>query len=365
MGNAETRLAKRREGKHMINRRQFNMLLGSSTVALSAPSILRAKDSDPIRFCWTNTVSVSAQTQHTLKNTDIGIRNDVDVKMTQFAGSPPINEALVSNAADIGSVADFSAVMMMAAGVPLSVVSHQSYFRSAVMTTKSSGITKIEDLKGKSIYGLFGITAYLNAQEAVTKAGLTPGRDVNFVNIGTAELADAVRTQQIDAFFMWDPWVTFFEYQDLAQVVSQDVTPSMVLIMRDAFMNERPAEVTKLLKAHSESMYYAANNHDIANQWFQSLEPAKSIPTDVIETSSSFDPVWSASSIEQMDLSVTEAAIQRMQKMAEWGYSEKLIPRVPDVSSFVNSNFSSAAYKELMATGFDPDSVKILDEMKG
>ncbi|MGY9039194.1 MAG: ABC transporter substrate-binding protein [Rhodobacterales bacterium] len=349
----------------MMNRRKFNTLIGSSVAALSAPSILRAQDTDPIRFCWTNTVSVSAQTQHSMKNTDIASRNGVDLKMTQFAGSPPINEALVSNAADIGSVADFSAVLMMAAGVPLSVVSHQSYFRSAILTTKASGITKIEDLKGKSIYGLFGISAYLNAQEAVKSAGLTPGRDVNFVNIGTAELADAVRTQQIDAFFMWDPWVTLFEHEDLAQVVSQDVTPSMVLIMRDDFINKRPDEVSKLLKAHSEAMFFAANNHELSNEWFQSLEPAKSIPTDVIETSSGFDPVWSATDIKQMELSVTDVAVERMQKMAEWAYGEKLIPRIPDVASFVNTDFSSMAYKDLMATGFDPKSVKILNEKKG
>lgn len=346
----------------MISRRQFNMLLGSSAAALAAPAVLRAQESDPVRFCWTNTVSVSAQTQHTMKNTDIGIKNGLDIEMTQFAGSPPILEALAANAADIGSVADFSAVMMMAAGVPLSVVSHQSYFRSAVLTTKSSGITKMEDLKGKTIYGLFGITAYLNAQEAVKAAGLTPGRDVNFVNIGTAELADAVRSQQIDAFFMWDPWVTLFEHQDLAQVVSQDVTPSMVLIMRDQFIDSKPDQVTRLLKSHSEAMFYAAQNHDLTNEWFQSLEPAKSIPTEVIETSSGFDPVWSSDSIETMDLTVTDKAIARMQEMAEWGYSEKLLPRVPDVASFVNTEHSSAAYASMMSEGFDVGSVKILAE---
>jgi len=56
-------------------------------------------------------------------------RTTVDSQMEQFAGTRD-NEALVINAADIGSgCGTFSAVRMMAAGVPLFCRLRQSYFR--------------------------------------------------------------------------------------------------------------------------------------------------------------------------------------------------------------------------------------------
>lgn len=345
----------------MLTRRHFSGLVaGAAGAAITAPSIVRAQSADKIRYCWTNTVTVSAQTQHTLKNTSIGASNGLDIEMIQFAGGPPINEALVSGAADIGSVADFGAVIMMAAGAPLKVVAHQSSFRSAVLATTKSGIKSLADLKGKQVYGLFGITAYLNAQEAVRGAGLKVGTDVSFVNIGTPELADAVRSQRIDAFFMWDPWVTLFEHAGLAKVISQSVTPAMVLLARNELVERKGGDVLKrLLRAHSEALFYASQNHELTNKWFRSLEPAKSIPAEVIETASTFDPRWTAKSFTDVRSAISHTGLASMQRMADWGFGEKLLPRVPKVPDFVNLDIAGAVDRDASAKPFDIASVKI------
>lgn len=343
-----------------ITRRRLNALLaGGLGSALAAPYVAKAQALDKVRFCWTNTVAVSAQLQHSLKNTDIAAKHGLALEMIQFAGSPPVNEALVSGAADVGSVADFSAVVMMAAGAPLKTVAHQSSFRSAVMATTKSGITSLADLKGKQVYGLFGITAYLNAQEAVRAAGLNVGADVNFVNIGTPELSDAVRSQRIDAFFMWDPWVTLFENAGFAKVISQNTSPAMVVEARDEFVTKKPDVLKRFLRAHSEALFYASQNHDRVNKWFQSLEPAKSIPTEVIERASEFDPRWKATAFTDIACAVSPVGIASMQRMGEWGFGEKLLPRVPAVKDFVNLEIASAVDAEIKSKPFDIASVKI------
>jgi sulfonate transport system substrate-binding protein len=344
----------------LVTRRHFNTLLaGGVGSALAAPYVARAQALDKVRFCWTNTVAVSAQLQHTLKNTDIATKHGLQLEMIQFAGGPPINEALVSGAADIGSVADFGSVLLMAAGAPIKVVGHQSSFRSAIMATTKSGINSLADLKGKQIYGLFGITAYLNAQEAVRGAGLKVGTDVNFVNIGTPELSDAVRSQKIDAFFMWDPWVTLFEHAGLAKVISQNPSPAMVLQARDEFVTKKPDVVKRFLRAHSEALFYASQNHEQTNKWFQSLEPAKSIPTEVIERASTFDPDWNAKNFADIKTAVSPAGLASMQHMADWGFGEKLLPRVPVVKDFVNTAIAAAVDAEAATKPFDVASVKI------
>lgn len=344
-----------------FTRRQFNYLLsGAAGAAIAAPYVARAQSSDKVRYCWTNTVAVSAQLQHTLKNTNIPAKHDLDIEMIQFAGGPPINEALVSGAADIGSVADFGAVILTAAGAPIKVVAHQSSFRSAVLATTKSGINSLKDLRGKQVYGLFGITAYLNAQEAVRNAGLKVGSDVSFVNIGTPELADAVRSQRIDAFFMWDPWVTLFEHAGLAKVISQSTSPAMVLIARNDLVERKNGDVLKrLLRSHSEALFYASQNHDLTNKWFQSLEPAKSIPTEVIERASTFDPNWSAKKFADIRTAVSDNGLASMQRMAEWGHGERLLPRVPSMKDAVNLSIAGSVDAEAASKPFDIASVQI------
>ncbi|WPB55574.1 NrtA/SsuA/CpmA family ABC transporter substrate-binding protein [Xylophilus sp. GOD-11R] len=344
-----------------INRRNFNQL-GIAGVLMSgiAPALVRSAQSmDTVRFGWSNTVIVSAQTMHVLKNTDIAERNGIKLEQPLLMNSPAVSEAIASGSTDMGTVSDFSSVTMMAAGAPIVPVAHQSSFRSGIMVTKKSGIKSVAELKGKQIYGTFGITAYLNAQEAVRKAGLTVGRDVNFVNINTPELTDAVRAQRIDAFFMWDPWLALFEDAGLASPVAENTSPAMVLQAHTRFIKEKPEVLRRFLKAHNEALFWASQNHTQANAWFRSLEPAKSIPENVIEKASGFDPQWSARKIADVSCTIKPEGIASMEKMGQWGFGEKLLPKVPEVAKLVNTEISAKADQDTKAGGFDPATVKL------
>lgn len=344
-----------------LSRRRFGQLAAglAASAPLAAPSILRAQEGDVVKMCWFNTTTVSAQIAHVLMRTDIAARNGLKMEMIQLAASPAITEALVSGAGDVGTLSDFAAVTTMAIGAPVTTVSSQALFRSAVLTTKKSGITKIEDLKGKQVYGTFGITAFQNAQEAVLKAGLVPGKDMTFVNVGPAELADAVGAQRIDAFFTYDPFVSFFESTGHAQVVSQNLTPVIVLSVNNRFFQQKPEVLKRFLKANSEALFFASQNNDLVNGWFRSLEPAKNIPEAVLQKASSYDPAWTAKSFTDIRATLSPTQIAKMETLAKWGVEAKLLPRVPDVSKFIDTAIASAVDKEAATQGFDPKSVKI------
>lgn len=349
----------------MMNRRQFNTLAAKGALAtvaapLAAPFVARAATPDVVRFGWTNTVAVSAQVMHVLKNTDIAERNGLRLELPLLVNSPAVSESIASGSTDLGTVSDFSAVTMMAAGVPIVPVGHQSSFRSAIMATKKSGIKALADLKGKVIYGTFGITAYLNAQEAVRGAGLTVGKDVQFININTPELTDAVRAQRIDAFFMWDPWLALFENAGFASPVSENTSPAMVIQANTKFIKEKPDVLRRFLKTHSEALYFASQNHTMTNNWFRSLEPAKSIPENVIERASAFDPQWSAKKLGDIRCTISAEGIASMAKMAKWGYGEKLLPRVPDVNALINTAIAAKVDRELAGASLDLASIKVL-----
>jgi sulfonate transport system substrate-binding protein len=344
----------------LISRRSFGIAVGVSGASLAFPYVARSQTLDTIRFCWNPVVSVSAQLQHALQRTDIAERNGIKLDMRTMSSGPSMTEALVSNAADMASFSDFSAVIAMAANAPLKTVAHQSRFRSAVLTTTKAGINSMADLRGRQIFGLFGITAYQNAQEAVRAAGLKVGSDVTFVNIGTAELSDAIRAQRIDAFFMWDPWVTLFESAGLAKVISQNDSPAMVIEARTDFVSKRPEVVKRFLKAHSEALYFATQNREVTNRWFRSVEATKSIPEDVIERASSFDPQWAAKAPSDIKTALTEQGVKNIQHQANWAFEEKLIPRVPKVDEFINTDIAKSVDAEMMTSTFDPAAVKVL-----
>ncbi|MBK4721978.1 ABC transporter substrate-binding protein [Azospirillum sp. YIM DDC1] len=345
-----------------LSRRRFGQLAAGIAAAatLAKPAILRAQGADVVKMGWFNTTTVSAQIAHVLMRTDIAARNGLRMNMIQLNASPAVNEAIVSNAADVGTLSDFAAVTTMAVGAPVTTIASQARFRSAVLVTKKSGITDVAGLKGKQVYGTFGITAFQNAQEAMTKAGLTPGRDMTFVNVGPAELADAVGAQRIDAFFTYDPFVSFFENAGFAQVISENLTPVIVLTANNRFFKDRPEVAERFLLANSQALYFASQNHDLVNGWFRSLEPAKNIPEAVLEKASGYDPAWNAKAPTDIKAALSEEQIKKLNLLAEWGVEAKLLPRRPDVSKFVDTGIASRVDAAFAAQNFDPKTVKIV-----
>lgn len=345
-----------------ISRRRFGQLaIGlAATLPLAKPSILRAQEGDVVRMCWFNTTTVSAQIAHVLMRTDIPARNGLKVELIQLAASPAITEALVSGAGDVGTLSDFAAVTTMAINAPVTTVASQARFRSAILASKKSGITRMEDLRGKQVYGTFGITAFQNAQDAVLKAGLVPGKDVTFVNVGPAELADAVGAQRIDAFFSYDPFVSYFESTGHAQVISENLTPVIALSANNRFLQQKPDVLKRLLMANAQALFFAAQNNNLVNGWFRTLEPAKNIPEPVLQKASSYDPAWSAKTFTDIKVALSPEQIAQMETLAKWGVEAKLLPRLPDVPKFINTEIASAVDREIEAGGFDVKSVKIL-----
>lgn len=344
----------------MLTRRSFSTVgAGAAAAVLYAPSLIRAQSLDVVRFCWAGTVIVAGQVQYTLKNTDIATKHGIKLESIKFVPGPSVTEALVSDAGDVGSMSDFNSVSLMAANAPLETFALESNFRAALLVSTKSGIEKVADLKGKSIYGLFGITAYQNAQQAVKEAGLTPGKDVNFVNLGVAELADGVRSGRIDAFFTWDPWAAMFEAAGLAKTLSQRSDPSMVLVSPRKFAKERPDVLKRFLRAHSEALFFASQNHELTNKWYRATEPGKSIPEDVIERASLFDPNWSAKNLADIKKAISPKNIANMESMAAWAYSEKLLSKAVDVKGLINTSIAQSADTESANTKFNLADVKI------
>ena len=221
------------------------------TLVLLAVSMLAAQAwaQKAIRIGWQPTTTVEAQIAHTLAKTDILERNGLKGEMIMFSFGPAVNEALISGAIDVGFLGDMPSVSLLAAGAPVTVIAKQSTFRGSILASTKSGIKSVADLKGRKLYGPFGSSIYRSALNMVRDAGLVPGKDVDVIHMGFADLADALRAGKIEALFVWDPWVELFIREGLATELKADTSLTMVVGMRDDYIKSGGDVVEKFLRA--------------------------------------------------------------------------------------------------------------------
>jgi sulfonate transport system substrate-binding protein len=299
-------------------------------------SAVSAEELKTIRIGWQPTTTVEAQIAHTLAKTDILARNGLKAEMTMFTFGPAVNEALVSGAIDVGFIGDMPSVSLAAANGPTTVIARQSTFRGSIVASTKSDIKAVSDLKGKSLYGPTGSSIYLGALAMLESAKLKPGADVQVVNMGFAELADALKTGKIEALFVWDPWVENFVNQGLARVVASSVELTMVVAMRDDYRAKNPDVVEKFLKAHKEATLFAASNHDKTNTWFREPAAAQALSADIIEKATGFDPQWSAKSLADIHLAFTPAEKERYLGLGKQAAELKIYPAVPPLEKKID-----------------------------
>ena len=193
----------------------------TATIAYSA-------DLKPIRIGWQPTTTVEAQIAHTLAKTNILEKNGLNGTPIMFSYGPAVNEALVSGAIDVGFIGDMPSVLLTAAGAQVNIVARQSVFRGSIVASTKSSIKTIGDLKGKKVYGPFGSSIYLATVAMLNQAGMQPGKDVEIVNMGFADLADALKADRIEALFVWDPWIEMFEKQGMVRVM--ELVPELAMV---------------------------------------------------------------------------------------------------------------------------------------
>ena len=163
------------------------------------------------------------------------------------------------------------------------------------------------------------------------KAGLKPGPDVEIINMGFADLSDAIRSGKIDAAFVWDPWIENFVEKGLARVIAEDTSLTMVIPMRDDFKKAHPEAAERFLRAHThkEALLYAATHHEQANGWFREPEVARQLSSEVVAKTTAYDPQWSAKTLKEIRVSFSEPELQRYLGLGKQAGELKILSRAP------------------------------------
>ncbi|OUM43407.1 aliphatic sulfonate ABC transporter substrate-binding protein [Arthrobacter sedimenti] len=186
---------------------------------------------------------------------------DMTVNWVQSAGSNKANEALRAGAIDVGSTAGSAALLARSNGSPIKAIDIFSQPEwAALVTLPDSGITSVEDLRGKSVAATRGTDPYFFLLQALEAAGVEQS-EVTIENLQHADGRAALASGAVDAWSGLDPIMAAAE-QDGAQLFFRDIDYNTYgfLNATEDFLSEKPDVAQTVVNAYEKAREWAKEN---------------------------------------------------------------------------------------------------------
>ena len=252
------------------------------------------------------------------------------IEWKEFPAGPQMLEALAVGAVDYGGVGNTPPIFAQAADKALSYVGYEVYSDQALalVVPANSPIQNIHQLKGKRIALQKGSNAHEFLAKILNQAGLK-WTDINPIWLPPADARAAFDKQSIDAWAVWDPFLSAAELQGQARVISQtgdfDQTYSFI-IGNPKFIAAHPTANERVIEALNA-----------ADQW---ISDNKSQALDTYQSSTGLQPEVAKYAFERRrspsPTNVLSAeVIQSQQKIADLFQQEQLIPKSIQVQNAV------------------------------
>jgi sulfonate transport system substrate-binding protein len=251
----------------------------------------------------------------------------IKVSWHEFSTGLPLLEALNLGNIDFSAdVADTVPVFAQAAGAQITYVAQEAPSPSAqaIVVRADSELRQVSDLKGKKVGVAKAAGGHYLLIAALEKAGLT-FKDIEPAYLSPADGRAAFEKGAIDAWVVWDPFLSAVKVQSQARVLS---------VARDTASYQR-----YYLAADA----YAKANPDLLRLIYQELQKAglwvKKSPK---ESAALLAGVWGLepSIVEQANThrsyevrAVTPVGLVEQQKIADAFLVEKLLPRRLDTKA--------------------------------
>jgi taurine transport system substrate-binding protein len=177
------------------------------------------------------------------------------INWKMFGGGGDVLKAMASGEVPIGEVGSSPATAAAAQGLDVQIVWIIDDINNAeqLVVSAKSGITKIQDLKGKKIATPLASTAHYQLMFALTKAGVNP-KEVQILNMRPPEIAAAWERGDLDGTFIWDPVLSKIKTAggklilSSADVAKQGAPTFDALMVNKAWADKNKEFVTALVK---------------------------------------------------------------------------------------------------------------------
>lgn len=272
-----------------------------------------------------------------LQNAQIAENNNLNITYDKFQYGPPLVEAAITGKEDVLFTGWVPAVTLMSKSDDWIIVGKLTYFPMSLMAREGSNITKVEDLKGKKIGVGYGSGPYPLVMLSLKEHGLTPGKDVEVINMKPADMGAALKTAQVDAVAWAEPSITLFKQQNLAYPI-EDYNDIGFIVVSKSYAKAHPKEVKRFIAAFKESEFYVSQNKEQVFKWF-SAESQYNIT--LVQSLITTEPNFDAKSLSDIDLSINQSWIDETQKKIDFEYGDKIIATPVNLSERIDLGYLS------------------------
>ncbi len=253
---------------------------------------------------------------------------ETKISWKEFPAGPQTLEALSVGAIDFGYTGDVPIVFALAADKPLRyLVAEQSSRQAhALLIPNNSQITSLNELKGKRVGLTKGSSAHYFVSETLNQAGLT-WQDIEPVWLTPADARAALDKNAIDAWAIWEPYISATEIQGNAKILFDSSTLPKVYSFYSSqpqFKVEYPQAVNQIKQVLNETDAWIEKNPE---ETAKILAESTGLTLDIARAVIQKKP-----SPNQVDVPSVEI-IQAQQKVADSFYGLKLIPKAVDIQN--------------------------------
>jgi len=256
------------------------------------------------------------------------------VDWAPFQAAAPLAEALNAGAIDIGFLKDSGFLFLAAksSSAKLIGITRQNLKTVALLVPKESTARNVADLKGKKVAYWPGAWSQQLTLGALDKAGLAPNY-VDFVKLMPLDAANALPTGSIDAFPVWEPYVSQQVVKNGARVLftAEGVIPAQSAIAANAesIAAKRAAIEDFLVRLKKARAWVEANIDTYADAW---------------AVRASLDREVSRHWLREAKLTVYPVdakATADLQVTADFLHKEKVLPATLDVRKVIDTSFNA------------------------
>lgn len=267
-------------------------------------------------------------------------KDGTKITFVQSQGSNKSLEFLQSNSIDFGSTAGGAALISKAKDAPIEgIYIYSKPEWSALVTTKDSNIKSPADLKGKKVAATIGTDPYIFLLRALEEVGLSKN-DIEFIPLQHSDGANALVTNQIDAWAGLDPYIAKVEVEDGAKLFYRNVDFNTY-----GFLNVR----TEFAEKYPDSVKRVINVYEKAKKWIAE-NPQETI--DILAKEAALKPEIAKKQLERTDFKDSIPGDDQKKSLIEAAKilkKEDIIPEDTDIQKTVDglvvSSYASEALK--------------------
>ncbi len=204
-------------------------------------------------------------------------KNGLDVTIKGYGSGKACADALMAGEADVSTSADNVFVSNSFENADLRIFGTVSTKQiKELVARRDKGITTTADLKGKKIAvkgqsgAEFQLAVFLTIEEGI------PLQDVGFVDLKPSEMLDAISTGDVDAVFVWDPYLYEIK-KELGEIKTELGEPLVswhgaedfyfVLLTKEDWIKNNPVAAERFIRSMVEAEAYIKDNPEEAKEF--------------------------------------------------------------------------------------------------